>query len=257
MSKSIKINKNKCSFEKYSNLHIQNNFHGGNNEIVTEFTKINNVVYKVNFSNKGNNYSFYIKFFSLPHNYSPNIVEENEHILTNGNYLELTPGYYEALVYKKLNNLTEDDSNINIVKLYDYGIIDKNITNKTFKLDDMIFDIDISEVIDQLLFKNQVNKFFYFTTEHISDNIMTFFDYYNNNSLSEYKLILKEATKALKYAYKKFGFIHCDLHINNILYDTVTRKIYFFDFGYSEISNNNIGCMISNIDFVIDFDLIY
>jgi hypothetical protein len=52
----------------------------------------------------------------------------------------------------------------------------------------------------------------------------------------------------LDLLYFKLGFVHCDLHLGNILYDTKNDKLYLYDFDLSILNINN---KISN-NFVID-----
>jgi thiamine kinase-like enzyme len=167
---------------------------------------------------------------------------------------------YEIIIHnnleKLINKYIKPQSLIDIIRLEDYGIINiknkKSIFIKNYKKNGIINKINknkrIKEKIEQLLLTNLDNnvKDYYFSfliTKAPSKYTYTLSDYLemDDNEIDS-TFFCKKMNIIIKYLnilYKNFGFVHCDLHLGNILYDEHNDKLYIYDFDLSILKLNS------------------
>ncbi len=260
----------KTTFEKYDNFYNKSSKiikdkpnkpskikKGGstttNFNTIKKYTSEQNSVYLIKVFDDNDNLlnSYFIKFFIYDDRKTKNPNDHDSKKLENINKLlslatwysldidikDVGKGFYEYLFYDKINNLTKDDSNINIIKIKSYGFIsDFNPNFYTIEIDNN--DVDITQIIYKLLYNfdesDKITMFFMVTD--FNPNIITLKKYVSDMNPFDYnktKTILKKIENMLNFLYNKYGFIHCDLHWDNILIDTTTFNPYLFDFDFS------------------------
>ena len=207
-------------------------------------------------------------FMKIGPNNIPGLTNEEINIAyanNNINIENLGPYIYEALIYAKLNELTLEASQNNeqfqlngvdrdyrdfVPRIYDYGI-----TEYRPRVQDAHFDITIGGINYNMHghIHNEIDRRIHGLPDemwdwgpqqpddnyvfHVTQSIpgyMPYFEQYINMTRENVLRLLNNTLVLIHNFYIKFGFVHWDLHNNNIL-TNITGDPMLFDFDFSTI----------------------
>ena len=165
------------------------------------------------------------------------------------NSRDMIPALYEGMVYEYFNKLTNDSTEnveknvkknakknaIKSIKSLGLGVLfNHSIEITDPDIADHYHNINIYQKFKDLLELKDHNIYTYLIT-NCDDNNITFKKYFKEISDNKIINIVKRAKNIIDNAFTNYGFIHGDLHPENILINRETEEIYLFDFDMSEI----------------------
>lgn len=148
----------------------------------------------------------------------------------------------EFKIYEELQNFLKSPEKSHIVNMVKADVIDKTediklnfeVNNENYEIE---FDSFMYEIIESLIF---TEKIVYIITDYDSDFI-TLNDAKKKNKpqLDLLCRLLNNVIIFYNYLYKNLGFLHQDLHTNNLLVKKDYTDFKFFDFDRSSTKKNN------------------